>query len=134
MSSPVWERLDWSRLDAAARATALCRPALQVAERTRAQVAAILDCVRAGGDGALRELGLRFDGAELADLAVSTQEFAMAAGVVPATLRTAIEQAARRIEAYHRAGMQQPYALDTADGVRCERILRPIRSVGLYVP
>ena len=39
-----------------------------------------------------------------------------------------------RIELYHRAGMTQPYAVDTAPGVRCERILRPIARVGLYVP
>mgnify|MGYP003296855925 CR=1 FL=1 len=48
--------------------------------------------------------------------------------------RAAIAAAASRIERYHRAGMQQPYAVDTDDGVRCERILRPIGRVGLYVP
>jgi histidinol dehydrogenase len=30
--------------------------------------------------------------------------------------------------------MPRPYALDTAPGVRCERVLRPIDPVGLYVP
>ena len=30
--------------------------------------------------------------------------------------------------------MQQPYTLDSGDGVTCERILRPIMRVGLYVP
>jgi histidinol dehydrogenase len=30
--------------------------------------------------------------------------------------------------------MARPYAVDTADGVRCERILRAIARVGLYVP
>jgi len=30
--------------------------------------------------------------------------------------------------------MTAPYSIDTAPGVRCERILRPIRRIGLYVP
>lgn len=129
-----WSRLDWSRLDACERAAALQRPALQAAERTRADVAAILERVRAGGDTALRNLSLRFDGIDLDSFAVTQQEFAVAAAAVPDALRAAIQDAAQRIEAYHRAGMQQPYALDTADGVRCERMLRPIREIGLYVP
>lgn len=129
-----WNRLDWSRLDAAERAAALQRPTQQLAEHTGADVAAILERVRAGGDRALRELGLHLDGVDLATFAVTPEEFAAAAATVPDVLRAAIQTAAQRIEVYHRAGMQQPYALDTDDGVRCERILRPIRSVGLYVP
>ena len=134
LSGPSWSRRDWSRLDAAERAAALQRPAQRIAERIRVDVAAILEQVRAGGDAALRELGLRFDGIDLAAFAVTAQEFAVAAAAVPDPLRAAIQTAAQRIEDYHRAGMQQPYALDTADGVRCERILRPIQPVGLYVP
>jgi histidinol dehydrogenase len=53
---------------------------------------------------------------------------------VPAALRVAIAAAAARIEVYHRAGMTAPYVVDTAPGVRCQRILRPIQRVGLYVP
>ena len=45
-----------------------------------------------------------------------------------------MEQAAARIEAFHAAGMAKPYAVETAPGVVCERVIRPIRRVGLYVP
>src|SRR3546814_866562 len=30
--------------------------------------------------------------------------------------------------------MQRPYAVETAPGVECERVVRPIGRVGLYVP
>jgi histidinol dehydrogenase len=127
-------RLDWPRLDVAARRAALQRPAQIVAEQTRNAVAAILGDVRAQGDVAVRGFGQRFDGVALADFQVTAAEFAAASSHVPAALRDAISDAARRIESWHRAGMAQPYVVDTAEGVRCERILRAIARVGLYVP
>lgn len=129
-----WQRLDWSRCDAATRRAALRRPAQVVADSTRAAVNSILVDVRARGDVALRELTARFDGVALSTFQVTPVEFAAADDAVPSALRRAIGDAARRIELYHRAGMTQPYAVDTAPGVRCERILRPIARVGLYVP
>src|SRR5690606_15128737 len=53
---------------------------------------------------------------------------------LPVELREAIAEAAGRIRAFHEAGMQQDYAVTTADGVECRRVVRPIRRVGLYVP
>src|SRR5690606_5502332 len=53
---------------------------------------------------------------------------------VPPALLAALRAAASRIEAFHRAGMQADYAVETAPGVRCARMARPIRRVGLYVP
>lgn len=130
----AWQRLRWSQLDAAQRQAALRRPAQIVADSTRDAVADIIAQVRSDGDAALRALSERFDGVSPSVLAVSEQEFAVADASVPEALRAAITFAARRIEAYHSAGMQQPYALDSGDGVQCERILRPILRVGLYVP
>jgi len=105
-----------------------------VAEATRAAVAGIIAEVRTGGDGALRILGERFDGVAMSTFEVDQSEFDAAEASVSPELRAAITLAASRIEAYHRAGMQQPYTLDSGDGVTCERILRPILRVGLYVP
>ncbi|HEY1070674.1 MAG TPA: histidinol dehydrogenase, partial [Thermomonas sp.] len=39
-----------------------------------------------------------------------------------------------RIEAFHRAGIASPYEVETAPGLTCQRVQRPIRRVGLYVP
>jgi histidinol dehydrogenase len=134
MPDKPWQRLDWSRCDAEARRAALRRPAQVVAESTRAAVNSILLDVRARGDVALRELTTRFDGVDLSTFRVTAQEFAAADDEVSPALRHAIADASQRIELYHRAGMTSPYALHTAPGVRCERILRPIARVGLYVP
>lgn len=128
------KRLRWYEATPAERAAALRRPAQQAGEATTATVSALIADVRTRGDDALRELTARFDGVELAALDVTADAIAAAAATLPESLRNAIDDAIDRVERFHRAGMTQPYAVDTAPGVRCERVLRPIRRVGLYVP
>ena len=133
-SRPNWNRLDWNALDADQREQALRRPAQVTQATTAAAVAAILDEVRRDGDAAVRACTCRFDGIELDDPAVDADEFRAAESGLPQSLRDAIDEAAARIANFHEAGMTAAYSLDTAPGVTCERILRPIRNVGLYVP
>lgn len=127
-------RLYWSQLDATAQAQALQRPVQAVAARTRESVAALIAAVRDDGDAALREISLRFDGVAPASFEVTDDEFAAAERAVPAELRQAMIDAAERIRVFHKAGMSAGYAVETAPGVRCERMVRPIGRVGLYVP
>ena len=126
--------LDWAALDAASRRAVLRRPVQERGEELSTAVTRILDQVRADGDASLRALTRRYDGCELAALAVSDTEFAEAeAGLDPA-LKQAIGEAKARIEAFHRAAAPQQVTLETAPGVVCERMTRPIARVGLYVP
>ncbi|TZF88467.1 histidinol dehydrogenase, partial [Cognatilysobacter lacus] len=127
-------RVRWSELDAVAREDVLRRPAQSVAAEVSASVAGLIATVRRDGDDALRELTRRFDGVQLDTFAVLPAAFDEARASLPDALRQAIDDAAERIRVFHEAGMAQPYAIDTAPGVRCERMLRPIRRVGLYVP
>ena len=134
MSTLMSDRLSWSALDESARQAALTRPVQTVATKTRESVSLLLVDVRERGDAALRDITLRFDGPRMERFEVSAEEFAAAEAAVSPELRAAMEQAAQRIEAFHRAGIAQPYAVETAPGVVCERIIRPIARVGLYVP
>ncbi|MEN1960128.1 histidinol dehydrogenase [Luteimonas sp. MJ246] len=128
------KRLDWSALDARGRAEALRRPVQDTAADVTATVAGIIDAVVDGGDAAVRELGRGFDGVGLDHARVGADAFDAAMAAVPPALLDALRAAASRIEAFHRAGMQLDYAVETAPGVRCARMARPIRRVGLYVP
>lgn len=133
-TAAAMQRYQWSALSADARAQALRRPAQETRQATADAVAAILAEVRADGDAALRRFGQRFDGVAPDAFAVGQAEFEAADAALSPQLRAAIDEAARRIERFHAAGMTPAYALDTAEGVRCERVLRPIPRVGLYVP
>ena len=127
-------RVRWSDLDAAARDALLQRPTQVVAADVTAAVAGLIAQVRYDGDAALRALTRRFDGVEAEAFEIDAECFNAASSALPEALKRAIDDAATRIHAFHAAGMAREYALDTAPGVRCERILRPIRRVGLYVP
>jgi histidinol dehydrogenase len=127
-------RLNWSELTELARAEALQRPVHAVAAQTREAVAALIAQVRADGDEALRGITARFDRVQLDDIEVTAAEFDAAEQAVAAELRAAMEEAAARIRRFHEAGMSQGYAVETAPGVHCERMIRPIGRVGLYVP
>ncbi|WP_114238472.1 histidinol dehydrogenase [Dyella sp. C9] len=127
-------RLDWNALDNNGQRAALARPAQSRAESLRSGVEQIVARVRADGDAALRELSERFDRAMLDRIEVTEEEFREADARLAPSLKAAIEEAAARIEAFHRVAAPQPVALDTANGVRVERVLRPIQRVGLYVP
>ena len=126
--------LEWNLLDAAQRRHAMRRPAQVAGVETAAVVSAVIAEVRARGDDALRELTMRLDRVSVQALQVSDAEIAAAGAVLSPALRGAIDDAAGRIARFHEAGMTLPYQLDTAPGVSCERILRPIARVGLYVP
>jgi len=128
------KRLDWPLLDANARAQALQRPTQAVSDAVAQAVADIMRQVSLRGDVALREFTRRFDAIAIEDFEVSQEEFDAAKAQVPRALRDAIVATASRIEAFHRAGMHGGYAVETAPGVVCERIVRPVRRVGLYVP
>jgi len=126
--------LRWSDMDANARAQALRRPARAVQEAVQASVTSIIEQVRADGDGALRALTRRFDGVEVGVFEVSEAEFAEARASVAPEVCAAMAAARERLIAWHRAGMAEPFEIETAPGVRCGRILRGITRVGLYVP
>ena len=126
--------LIWNQLSPAEQAAALTRPVQTVAAQTRQAVAELIADVRAGGDAALRAITQRFDGVAPESFEVSEAEFAAAEKAVSPELRQAMVEAITRIRIYHEAGMAQPYSVQTAPGVNCGKVIRPIGRVGLYVP
>ncbi len=133
-ATSVLPAFDWNVLDESARTVLLSRPTRARSAEIADGVARILAQVRADGDAALHALTRRLDGVELRELAVAQAAFDDAEQRVDPVLRAAMIAALARIRAFHAAGMSREYAVDTAPGVRCERILRPIERVGLYVP
>lgn len=126
--------IDWSRLDDVARETVLARPAPLADPARSAAVRAIIAAVRSRGDAALREFGARFDHCTLDALAVEPAEFVPARDQVPAATQAAMRRAIARVEAFHRAQLGTDLRCDTAPGLRCEQLIRPIDRVGLYAP
>ena len=126
-------RLDTTDPDFAGDFDALMRVDRTGAEDVDAAVASILADVRARGDAAIADYTRRFDGVTgPLRIPVETLDRALAETSAPA--RDALELAASRIEAFHRA--QLPADLDYRDGLGVRLGLRwtPVEAVGLYVP
>jgi histidinol dehydrogenase len=124
----------WQELDSVQRRAALARPAFEARAEVAADVARLIDRVRREGDAALLALTERFDGVRLETLAVTPAEFSAARARLTAAQIGALERAAANVETFHAAQQLPPVSLETSPGVRCERISRAIRAVGLYVP
>ena len=126
--------LEWNSLSETARHAALARPAQRELQQTRIAVREIIAAVRSRGDAAVRDYTSRFDRVDLGALEVGVDEMQNAQRALTQQQLAAIDTAIGTIHAFHAAQRAAPVRVETAPGVLCERIVRPIRAVGLYVP
>lgn len=124
----------WNTLSSSQQTQILQRPAIQRSNELRQGVARIIQQVRDQGDNALRELTHQFDGVQLSTLDVPDNLWTAAANPLNSALKQAIKNSAARIRDFHEAAMPDNVKQQTAPGVICETVYRPIRRVGLYVP
>jgi histidinol dehydrogenase len=92
-------------------------------------VAPILEAVRARGDEAVLEYARKFDGFEGASLTVSTAD-----SCVPTEFQAAIEIAARNIREYAELQLPRETWVEFPDGRRLGYVVRPLESMGAYIP
>jgi len=100
-------------------------------------VRAIVDDVRARGDGAVLEYTARLDRhapAPAAALEVPRARIGKAVRAVDAGIRDALENAAERIRAYHERQRIESWQYEDAGGTLLGQQVTPLDRVGLYVP
>lgn len=134
MTGPYLKRFDWESLDDSSRRAALQRPAIRAGKEIAAGVARLIEEVRREGDRAVRRLTEAFDGVSLDNLRVTEEEFAAAVEETGPGAMAAIEVAISNVSRFHEGQATPPLRMETVRGVVCERLVRPIRAVGLYVP
>ena len=130
------QRLATADAGFAAAFAALLDQARQTTASVDRAVGAIIADVRARGDAALIDCTARFDRVTLsaAELRIPAAEIAAAAGAVSRELREALDFAAVRIEAFHRAQLPQDLRLEDAAGLTLGMRWTALDAVGLYVP
>lgn len=133
MDIRIPDLINWSALDERQREAALDRPPLPGGD-FESSVSEIIARVRKDGDGALRELGQKYDGVLINQLEVTADELSEAEALVDPLLVQAMDEAISRIYAFHVAGKPTPLSMETTPGLRCEARYLPISPVGLYVP
>jgi histidinol dehydrogenase len=101
-----------------------------------ASVKNIVNQVRADGDKALLEFALRFDKAQLTPdtLQASTEEIQEAYKAVSKEQVAAIEFMKQRVSVFQKQLVSQTTVKAFNEGIMVQTVLRPIESVGCYVP
>ena len=115
---------------------ALLAQARETTETVDAAVAAIIAAVRARGDAALLDYTARFDRLTLtADrIRIAAEEIDAAVAGIRAELAAALDLAATRIEAFHRAQLPADLRYTDEAGLTLGMRWTPLDAVGLYVP
>ncbi|WP_020207981.1 histidinol dehydrogenase [Gilvimarinus chinensis] len=100
-------------------------------------VADILHQVKERGDAAVIEFTNRFDRRNVVDfseLVVAPEALQQALQAIDPAQREALEEAARRVRAYHEHQRQESWRYTEADGTVLGQKITPMERVGLYVP
>jgi len=118
-----------------ARAESLTRRSEATSPAILAQAAEIVEAVRQRGDVAVSELTLRFEGriAPAGGFEIPRERWEADSAQVAPEITAALEEAARRIAAFHEHQREHGYMIEE-DGVRMGLRVEPLARVGLYVP
>ncbi|MDI6654503.1 MAG: histidinol dehydrogenase [Candidatus Hydrothermarchaeota archaeon] len=93
----------------------------------------ILKDVKEKGDEALRYYTKEFDSTEIQDFRVTKEEFKEAKKKVSREIGEALQKAQKNIEFFHRQQLGKNWFY-TRGGARIGQILKPLESVGCYIP
>lgn len=125
---------DWSALTPGERRDALARPERRrdpaVVDITRR----IFDDVEGLGEAGVDRWARELDGRGLERLLLSRGIVDDARAKLDAADLAAIDVAIDNVRFYHEATVPRPLMVETAPGVVCRRVWRPIEACGLYVP
>ena len=113
--------------------TFITRKAVRLAEAEQT-VAPILDAVRKRGDEAVLEYARKFDGLTGRDLNIRSEEWRAAESKMTPEFTGALETAAKNIREYAELQLPQETWVRFPDGRRLGYVIRPLESMGAYIP
>jgi histidinol dehydrogenase len=101
--------------------------------KVRDAARSIVEDVRDGGDEALLEYTVRFDGVRPEPIRVAEEEITHARESLPAELEESFRVATQNVRAFHEREMDRSWEIER-DGATLGQRVRPLRRIGVYVP
>ena len=121
--------------DPVAEAAVLRRSVVAISDALLQDARSIMSGVAERGDAALADYTAKFDGAAPGPLRVTRKEVDLAYGAITVAQAKALRLMKKRLEKSERAVMKRLKRIQISmQGVRIERQLVPVSSVGCYVP
>lgn len=106
-----------------------------ISEENVSKVRAIMNDVMNNGDKALLDYTLNFDGIKLDSIRVSNKEIENAYKVVSKEQIRALKEVKRRLEITEKTLISKLKNIEVRiDGTKISRLLKPVESVGCYIP
>ena len=107
-----------------------------VSSRATEKVRSIIDAVRRSGDRSVLEYTLLFDKVRLTarEMLCSRAEFGEAAKLVPKDFMATVRRIRKNISDYHKKQLPREWVIDAGMRSRVGEIIRPVETVGIYVP
>ena len=94
----------------------------------------ILNNILGNGDESLKYYTEKFDNVLIDDLKVSDEEIKKAYNTLDDALLTALKQAAENIRKFHEKQIPEEWEIEVNPGIVAGQIVRPLNSVGCYIP
>ena len=119
----------WNKLNDKQKTKLLKRPAIIKKKDIKLVIQKILKDVKKYGDKSIKKYTKKFDKINLEHI-----EIVKKTEKLDEKICRAIDTAYRNIRTFHEQQGYQEYLIETMSGVKCQRIVLPLESVGLYVP
>ncbi|MFY3739978.1 MAG: histidinol dehydrogenase [Candidatus Nitrosomirales archaeon] len=111
------------------------RAKTSISDEQVSKVKAIMDSVARDGDKALIDYTLNFDGIKLDSIRVASNEIDNAYKLVSKEQLRALREIKRRLETAEKAVLNKLKKIEVRfDGAKISKLLKPVESVGCYVP
>ncbi len=94
----------------------------------------IIANVQKNKDKAVHDYTLKFDKADVTNLKVSQEEIDQSVKNIDPKLKEALEKAAKNIRDFHKKQITKDWSMTVQEGVTAGQIIRPLESVGCYIP
>ncbi|QCI23133.1 histidinol dehydrogenase [Buchnera aphidicola] len=126
--------IHWDRCSIEEREKILSRPILDDLSAIKKQVKTIISDVNSLGDQALYNYTNIFDKIKLNNIKISHQDLVKAELCIDVKAKNAIQVAIDNIRTFHISQNISTLNIEINKGIYCQQIVRPIGSVGLYIP
>lgn len=94
----------------------------------------IIENVKQNKDKALHDYTLKFDKADISDFKVPLEVIKESVNNIDPKLKKALEDARDNVSKFHKAQIPKEWTMTVKDGVTAGQIIRPLESVGCYIP
>ncbi|CAL4318643.1 Histidinol dehydrogenase [Buchnera aphidicola (Chaitophorus sp. 3695)] len=124
----------WNALSKKEKKKILSRPIFNKNKKIKKNVSNIIKNVILKKDDALKKYSLLFDKVKLNNIKIPIEQINIANQKIDRNFKKCINQAIKNIYSFHIQQKLNNLKIQTMPGIICEQLIRPIDSVGLYIP